>query len=628
MLRITRPNAKVISVECSPEVPPVLWSKVRSEWGTDGPDPNSVILTPIEVFLANLDWLFEACQIYNTGIHWDEAAKSLVIRTRNEQNSVVQILSGVSPLDEAAVLGRLAGGRFSRELRAFQKRDLGWLLALPNGANFSVPGAGKTTVTYALYEAERLVGKVKHLLVIAPLSAFDSWKTEAVDCFSQPPVVHFFDGSPIPDHTEVCLITYQRLPISYDTVAEWVQSEPCQVVLDEAHRMKKGWVGSWGSHCLYLARLATRRDVLTGTPAPQSVRDVEALIDFVWPNQARRILPNAVFERQPSHNAAAQVGSSIAPLFVRTTKTDLNLPEPVMKVLEVPLEEHQRDIYHALKNQYAGDILVSRTDRAQFARLGRIVMYLLEAATNPALLPIGGTPDPLTSQPQFPMMDLPPNASLAELIANYPRHELPPKFKVLAKLVDENATAGRKTLVWTNFVANILMLEQTFASLKPALIYGGIPSELTRPNTDRTREAELFRFRYDDDCLVLLANPAATSEGVSLHKQCHDAIYLDRTFNAGHYLQSIDRIHRLGMPDVETRITFLVTKETIDITVNSRVKEKAEQLGIILSDRDIVTMALPDDENYEDVIDTGADIEALYAHLRGEDMTSSSASGH
>ena len=64
----------------------------------------------------------------------------------------------------------------------------------------------------------------------------------------------------------------------------------------------------------------------------------------------------------------------------------------------------------------------------------------------------------------------------------------------------------------------------------------------------RTRESELGRFRSESDCLVLLANPAALGEGVSLHETCNDAIYLERTFNAGQYLQSLDRIHRLGLP--------------------------------------------------------------------------------
>ncbi len=97
--------------------------------------------------------------------------------------------------------------------------------------------------------------------------------------------------------------------------------------------------------------------------------------------------------------------------------------------------------------------------------------------------------------------------------------------------------------------------------------------------------------------MVLVANPAAMSEGVSLHQDCHDAVYLDRTFNAGHYLQSLDRIHRLGLAeDIVTRMTFLVSVGTIDEIVDQRLRTKAERLSQMLEDEDLVTMALPDEE--------------------------------
>lgn len=63
--------------------------------------------------------------------------------------------------------------------------------------------------------------------------------------------------------------------------------------------------------------------------------------------------------------------------------------------------------------------------------------------------------------------------------------------------------------------------------------------------------------------MVMVANPAAASEGVSLHRVCHHAIYLDRTFNAAHYLQSEDRIHRFGLPkDQETIVEIVECEES------------------------------------------------------------------
>ena len=43
-----------------------------------------------------------------------------------------------------------------------------------------------------------------------------------------------------------------------------------------------------------------------------------------------------------------------------------------------------------------------------------------------------------------------------------------------------------------------------------------------------------------------------------MHSSCRNAIYLDRTYDCAQWLQSIDRIHRLGLPpDAEVRIHVL-----------------------------------------------------------------------
>src|SRR5262249_12375840 len=145
----------------------------------------------------------------------------------------------------------------------------------------------------------------------------------------------------------------------------------------------------------------------------------------------------------------------------------------------------------------------------------------------------------------------------------------PAKFVHLGKLVESNASHDRKMVIWSNFVRNLQTLEKMLGRYKPALIHGGVPSEISQPNARRIRENEIERFRKDPDCKVLLANPAATAEGISLHDVCHHAIYLDRTFNAGLYLQSVDRIHRLGLkPEQETHITFLLTEGTVDELVD------------------------------------------------------------
>ncbi|HVO63205.1 MAG TPA: hypothetical protein VMT53_19915 [Terriglobales bacterium] len=73
-----------------------------------------------------------------------------------------------------------AAGFAKRGLQPLQKCDVARLLFLSNGANFSVPGAGKTTVTFALYLLLKQNGQ--HLLVVAPKNAFMAWQAVVRDC--------------------------------------------------------------------------------------------------------------------------------------------------------------------------------------------------------------------------------------------------------------------------------------------------------------------------------------------------------------------------------------------------------------------------------------------------------------
>lgn len=601
------------------EVPQGFWLQLIGEWGSEGARPGQQVVLPLERLLSNMGWLRPACQRYGVGIRSTPDLDDLLQRTRAQRRLLQTALSDPRPLDSAAVAQRLAGTRFARDLRPFQARDLGQLLGLSNGANFSVPGAGKTTVAYAVYESERAAGRVQQMLVVAPLSAFDAWQTEVDVCFpeNERPVVAPLIDEP-PRDVEVLVVNYHRLDSRYETIARWVASRPTLVLLDEAHRMKRGWDGTFGSACLSIAFLAARRDILTGTPAPQSPRDLIALMDYLWPGQGRRILPASALMTPTPADAGTQVAETIAPLFARTRKSELGLDQPTMRVVEVELDPLQAEIYQALRDRYAGAFELNMADRATFASMGDMVMYLLEAATNPQLLTAGsGAGDAVSFR--HPPLDVPRGSALWDLLQQYSQYETPAKFRQLAEMIDANAAEGRKTLVWSNFVRNLQGLERMLAVHQPALIYGGIPSEFADSSSARTRESEIARFRTDPACAVLLANPAAMSEGVSLHQACHDAIYLDRTFNAGQYLQSVDRIHRLGLPPgQETRITSLLTVGTIDEVIDARIREKAERLGEMLDDPDISTMALPSDEDYGPALDSSTDIVALFAHLRGE----------
>jgi SNF2 family DNA or RNA helicase len=209
---------------------------------------------------------------------------------------------------------------------------------------------------------------------------------------------------------------------------------------------------------------------------------------------------------------------------------------------------------------------------------------------------------------------------LVRLLQQYQTHEVPWKYDRVRAIVAEEAVRGKKVLVWSTFVRNLKILRTFLKEYEPAVVHGGVPSADRNPPTDAvTREAEFDRFRNDPSCKVLLANPAACGEGVSLQHWCHHAVYLDRTFNAGHYLQSQDRIHRIGLPEgTLTRFTLLVSRGTIDETVEGRLRDKIEAMAKLMNDPGLVRVSLPEpDEHFGGAAAADDDMQAVAAMLRG-----------
>jgi SNF2 family DNA or RNA helicase len=243
-------------------------------------------------------------------------------------------------------------------------------------------------------------------------------------------------------------------------------------------------------------------------------------------------------------------------------------------------------------------------------------MYLLEAAANPALL-VAGSDSADEDGFTHPPLPVQGDEALGRLLAEYREFEKPWKYAYVRDTVEKAAAAGEKVLVWSTFVRNIRALARELGDFNPAVVHGGVPTEDGAPSDVVTREAELERFRNDPECSVLLANPAACGEGISLHHWCHHAIYLDRTFNAGHFLQSQDRIHRLGLSkDVETRFTLLLSENTIDQTVDERLRDKVRALSKLMNDPGLVRVALPEsDEVHDERPAFEDDLSAVTAHL-------------
>lgn len=559
-----------------------------------------VVEIELDDLLTNLEVLSRWPHTADGDVTWDAQLQALVVDSLQD----AQILSGrlhdsddeTEVVDTDAVPS-LLGAEWTGDLTSFQLRDIAKLLTLRHGANFSVPGAGKTRVGLAVFQALRRKENIERLLIVGPKSSYEAWLYENRECLQPSLTMEVANGVPSITAQSV-IVNYERLPSMVNMLGRWLAEQPSMIILDEAHRMKLGADGAYGAACLALGPRSRRRLILTGTPAPNGVRDLENLFGFVWPGTGRQSVLRAV-----NGGDLTQASRALKPLFTRTTKNELRLPPVETSLRVVPLPPLHAEIYDALVGQFSARAAGHEGD---FQAIGRILVYMLMAATSPALLAVGTTKyEPLAYQ--VPPLAVPERSSLYELMQDLPTYEMSPKYKEVLAIVRENAAQGRKTLVWSTFIRSINTLQRILALFNPAVVHGGTLD----------REDQIRQFRSDPDCMVLLSNPATLGEGISLHHECHDAVYVDRDFAAGRFLQSLDRIHRLGLgPDVKTRITVLASEGTIDEVVAVRLADKLTFMGGILDDPAVQQLADLDEEPaVGGGLDQG-DLQSLMGHLR------------
>lgn len=514
-----------------------------------------------------------------------------------------------------------------RSLLGHQQTAVRHALTIRHAANFSVPGSGKTTSALSVYAILKKQKIVEKLLVIGPASSFAPWENEFKETLGQTPTVVRLIGTRPErarllrnlENVDLVLCTYQMANRERDNLIVALSSSRCLLILDEAHHIKNINLGPWARTVLDLAPYAERRMVLTGTPAPRSLQDLWSQFAFLWPSQSV-LGSRAQFEQQLTSSASHQaeaVKTLIKPFFIRTKKSDLGLPKPIPVITKIPhrdIPSRQKIIISLLEQrtlQEARNLQLSQADLSILRRWRKArSLRLLQAASNPALLR-GIIPD--TGEFGAAMDDDP---VLATMLRDHIKYEIPAKVSFVVDTTRQLVKNGNKVLIWATFVENILLLERLLKDLKPLKIYGDVPpyNEDNDPAFE-SREKNISEFKTRLDRPVLIANPAACSESVSLHMICHNAIYLERTFNCGQFLQSMDRIHRVGMPSkIHPRYYIPILQCAVEQVVDRRLRSRQQVLYQLLDD-DMPVLGYDDDSFLADRED---DLEEIFRELLEE----------
>jgi len=513
-----------------------------------------------------------------------------------------------------------------RKLKDHQIKAALHLLNVQNGANFSVPGAGKTTVVLSVFQYLKSRGEMDTLFVVGPPACFGPWVYEYEMVLGERPNYEILAGGDIDDRKErykvskaealdLYLTTFQTLQRDWPNVKNFMRLHGIKVylVVDEAHYIKQPG-GQWADAVLNIAGHSKNRCILTGTPFPKSFSDAFNLFDVLWPEtppiteQDRHKIHYFSKHNQPE-KAGSTLDEKIGPLFYRVRKNDLHLADqkfhdPIM----IDMHEKERQIYDAIvehvkklsESDYKRNFdVLMRLRRGRMMRLRQCISYI-------HLLK--------TAIPDYDEELISEIFLISNIISNYDEIERPAKIDKMLELVNNLHCRNEKVVVWSNFIETLKLIRQTLedASHKSELIYGATPTQNSTISDELTREEIIRRFvNPEGDIDILVANPAACAESISLHKTCSHAIYYDLSYNCAQYLQSLDRIHRVGgSEDKEANYYFLLYANTIDLDILTNVRKKAHNMYSII-DQDYAVYSL-------DMFEDNEDLEA-YERLFGKD---------
>lgn len=447
---------------------------------------------------------------------------------------------------------------------------------LQYAALFHEQGLGKTKMALDLTLSWLIDDEVDSVMVVTKKALVENWIRESEThthlrplVISQDKQANFYafnrPGRLYVTHYEVMRSERGRLRL-------FAKARRLAVILDEAQRIKDPQ--SRVAQSLHdLAPFFAKRVIMTGTPVANRPYDLWSLIYFLDQGKAlggsfgnfksTTDLPSVTrrgsSEAEAFETTLANIFAKIQPFTVRETKSsaEVQLPEKIIRHTRTEMELAQAELYRKYQIELGAEIRqdgVEKIDEAETV-LKRL-LRLVQVASNPALLD-----DRYTFTPC--------------------------KIAVLDRILKAKKGNEQKTIVWTNFTANVSAVAARFVSMKPARVHGKLAIE--------ERNRNVRRFLEDPSCTLLVATPGAAKEGLTLTVANH-AIFLDRSFRLDDYLQAQDRIHRISQSE-RCLVEILIAEGTVDEWVDELLSGK--QLAAALAQSDITLEEYRDRATYE-----------------------------
>jgi len=422
-------------------------------------------------------------------------------------------------------------------------------------------GTGKTitgiAVTGALYKS----GRIRRVLVVAPLSILGVWDEEFAKFagFDYTLAVLTGSGSKKADTLrhmrgtplQVAVINYESAWRLEKELQAW---NPDLVIADEGHKIKTHNIAA--SKAMHrLGARARYKLLLTGTVITNKAIDVFSQYKFLNPaifGQSFYVFRNRYFDMVGYGNHTPVLKRSMErdlmrrlhSIAFRATKAEcLDLPEVTDIVRTVELEPAAMRIYKDLVKD-------------SYAELGQSEVTVTNILTRLLRL------SQLTG------------GFIGDDEGNAPQRISTAKQAALTDIIEDVLQEGKKLVVIARFIPEIKAICKLLEKkeIQYSLIMGGV----------KDRDAQVSAFQNDPRVQVFVGQIATAGLGVTL-TAASTMVFYSLDYSMSNFEQAKARIHRVGQKENCTYI-YLTAKNTVDVRIIKALRDKADLACMLIDD--------------------------------------------
>lgn len=446
-------------------------------------------------------------------------------------------------------------------LRPYQVAGYHWLNYLNEvgwgGILADDMGLGKTVQALSFLQLFKDQNEQMTALVVCPTTLMFNWENEMRKFTPKLKYRIHHGGDRIRDKSifekhDVVITTYGTLR---SDIKFMLETQFDYVVLDESQAIKNPQSKVTKAACLLYAK---NRLCMSGTPLQNNTFDIYAQMNFLNPGMLGSIehfrnefaTPIDKFGEKEHKDHLKKL---LFPFILRRTKEQVakDLPAKTETILFCEMDEEQRNIYDAYRNDYRDRILgvikEHGIDKSQLTILQGL-MKLRQICDSPAIM---NETEKL------------PNVSV--------------KLDELAREITENI-GNHKALIFSQFLGMLALIRQKLTEL-------GVKFEYFDGSTTAVeRERAIQNFQKNDEIRVFLISLKAG--GVGLNLTAADYVYIvDPWWNPAVEQQAIDRTHRIG----QTKSIFayrMICKDTIEDKILQLQDKKRSLARDLVADDD------------------------------------------